>query len=323
MNEKISVIVPIYKVEPYLRKCLDSICTQTYENLEIILVDDGSPDGCGAICDEYAAKDGRIKVIHKPNGGLSDARNAGLKIMTGAYVTFVDSDDWIEPEHIQSLFSTLDSTGADIAVSDVRRVISNNECVGTFSYQNLQDITHEDIFGYVWNKLYKRERIRNTQFPRIFYIEDLPFNLEIYQTKPRYAFTGKASYCYLQREGSILTNPVSSKKIDDFLAFSAVIWTQLVRLYGAGDQARYEYTHIVGNLTCNFFCDISREKSLSVRDKHALLHRILNGVSPEKFAWRYADHTLLRLLVLSKTIRCPMVFVWCYKLIYLIKGMLR
>ena len=94
----ISVIVPVYKVEPYLRRCVDSILAQSYTNLEIILVDDGSPDNCPAICDKYAEKDDRVRVIHKPNGGLSDARNYGMAVATGEYVMFVDSDDWIESE---------------------------------------------------------------------------------------------------------------------------------------------------------------------------------------------------------------------------------
>ena len=97
---KISVVVPVYKVEPYLRKCLDSIVNQTYRNLEIILVDDGSPDNCGAICDEYAAGDSRIRVIHQENGGVSSARNAGLSAVTGEWVGWVDSDDWLSLIHI-------------------------------------------------------------------------------------------------------------------------------------------------------------------------------------------------------------------------------
>ena len=103
MGELISVIVPIYNVEKYIKKCIDSIINQTYKNLEIILVNDGSPDECGKICDEYERIDSRIVVIHKENGGLSDARNAGLKVMHGKYVAFVDSDDWIEPEMYLSL----------------------------------------------------------------------------------------------------------------------------------------------------------------------------------------------------------------------------
>ena len=98
MSDKISVIVPVYNVENYLRRCVDSIINQTYKNLEIILVDDGSPDNCPVICDEYAQKDSRIKVIHKENGGLSSARNCGMDMATGEYIGFVDGDDWIESD---------------------------------------------------------------------------------------------------------------------------------------------------------------------------------------------------------------------------------
>ena len=111
----ISIIVPIYKVEPYLNKCVQSIVDQTYRDLEIILVDDGSPDNCPAICDAWAAKDSRIRVIHKENGGLSDARNAGLAIATGKYICFIDSDDSIAPTFIAELYDALSRTGADIA----------------------------------------------------------------------------------------------------------------------------------------------------------------------------------------------------------------
>ena len=134
MIDLISVIVPVYNVEPYLRKCVDSILAQSYSNLEVILVDDGSPDGCGAICDEYAAKDARVRVIHKPNGGISDARNAGLDIMTGDYVTFVDSDDWIDEQHLSSLYALVKG-GADIAVSDVRRILTDETEICRFVYE--------------------------------------------------------------------------------------------------------------------------------------------------------------------------------------------
>ena len=103
-KDKISVIVPVYKVEPYLARCIESIQKQTYFNLEIILVDDGSPDNCGNLCDEYAAKDNRICVIHKKNGGLSDARNAGIESASGSYLCFADSDDWLDRDMIALLY---------------------------------------------------------------------------------------------------------------------------------------------------------------------------------------------------------------------------
>ena len=117
----VSVIVPVYEVEPYLRRCVDSVLAQTYRNLEIILVDDGSPDDCPSICDEYAAKDGRIAVVHKENGGLSDARNAGLDIAKGDYISFVDGDDWVDEDYVESLLRPVSADGCEMVVSDYRR----------------------------------------------------------------------------------------------------------------------------------------------------------------------------------------------------------
>ena len=117
---KVSIIVPVYKVEKYLRKCIDSIINQTLKDIEIILVDDGSPDNCGKICDEYAAKDTRIKVIHKENGGLSSARNAGMEVAEGEYIGFVDSDDWIETDYVGELLFCLIQSESDMAICSIR-----------------------------------------------------------------------------------------------------------------------------------------------------------------------------------------------------------
>ena len=118
MTEKITVIVPVYNVEHYLDKCLDSVIKQTYKNIEIIVVNDGSTDNSGEICQEYAQKDNRIVYIEKENGGLSDARNAGLDQMTGSYVTFVDSDDWIEQDYVETLYQKITEYQADIAIGN-------------------------------------------------------------------------------------------------------------------------------------------------------------------------------------------------------------
>ena len=128
---KISVIVPVYKVEKFLDRCVESIVGQTYENLEIILVDDGSPDNCPSMCDKWAEKDSRIKVIHKENGGVSSARNAALDAATGDFIGFVDSDDWIEPDMYESLMMRIDETGKDIAVCSYYSIEvsgERNEC---------------------------------------------------------------------------------------------------------------------------------------------------------------------------------------------------
>lgn len=117
MPDKVSVVVPIYRVEKYLNRCIDSILNQTYRNIEIILVNDGSPDRCGSIAEEYAANDSRIKVIHKENGGLSDARNAGMEKVTSKYMIFVDSDDWLAANAIDILLSTSKKYKADVVQS--------------------------------------------------------------------------------------------------------------------------------------------------------------------------------------------------------------
>ncbi len=127
MNQKISVIVPIYKVENYLHRCVDSIINQTYTNLEIILVDDGSPDNCPMICDKYVKKDSRIRVIHKKNGGLSDARNAGINIATGEYIGFVDSDDYISLHFYQRLMNVMKVSDSDIVECEIKKFKDNDK----------------------------------------------------------------------------------------------------------------------------------------------------------------------------------------------------
>ena len=117
----VSVVVPIYNVELYLKECVASILSQTYKNIEVILVDDESPDLCGKICDDYAAMDGRIKVVHKKNGGLSDARNAGMKVATGDLITFVDSDDYISKNFVKILFEAMSENNSDIAIANMKR----------------------------------------------------------------------------------------------------------------------------------------------------------------------------------------------------------
>ena len=176
MNEKISVIVPIYKVEPYLRQCVDSILNQTYTNLEIILVDDGSPDNCGAICDEYAAKDTRVKVIHKENGGLSDARNAGLDIAVGDCYYFVDSDDYLPVRSVEEMIEMLRKQDADMVIGGFERfsdktgeVFFSTESEGLVTYVYTQEEAFRDFYRdgcQAWAVLYRRHVHQNIRFPK-------------------------------------------------------------------------------------------------------------------------------------------------------------
>lgn len=221
----ISVIVPIYKVETYLNRCVESIVHQTYKNLEIILVDDGSPDNCPALCDEWAQKDNRIRVIHKSNGGLSDARNAGLHIANGEYISFVDSDDWLAPEFYALLLTTLQDTKSDISMCKVQKVwksedaqilvkdVYEHEVLDTI--QALHELIVENkIQQVVWNKLYKRKIVENLPFEKGKCNEDEFWSYQAFGRAKRSVRIEYTGYYYFQREGSIMSTSYSLQRLD-------------------------------------------------------------------------------------------------------------
>lgn len=229
-KDLVSVIVPIYKVEKYLRQCLDSIINQTYKNLEIILVDDGSPDNCPKICDEYARKDDRIKVIHKENGGLSSARNAGLDICKGEYISFIDSDDYIDSHFFSSLVSKAQSENADIVQcdfvdffdgdNDFNAVISSNDKV----YSNLE--MQKKIFepdGYrnvvVWNKIYKKYLFNKLRFPNGKINEDEFTTYINFDNSKIICVLGSKMYFYRKRENSIMGGRFNYRRFDAIEAY--------------------------------------------------------------------------------------------------------
>lgn len=183
-NELVSVIVPVYKVEPYLDRCVASILAQTYPNLEVILVDDGSPDNCPALCDAWAQRDARIRVIHKKNGGISDARNVGLDAASGAYISFVDSDDYIAENFIETLYDLLHEYHTDISAVHWKLVYADApEVPAPLSSRNvtlfqgadaIRELFTEDTYAcYAWNKLCKRKLFDTIRFPVGRVMEDL------------------------------------------------------------------------------------------------------------------------------------------------------
>ncbi len=184
MNSKVSIIVPIFNVENRLYKCIDSIIAQTYKNLEIILVDDGSSDSCPSICDKYNKEDNRVVVIHKQNGGLSSARNVGLDIATGDYICFVDGDDYINPNMIETLVYTAIKEAADIVHCDFECVDQEGNIldIAKRGYDKICSFNaYETICGYVkdykvkvvsWNKLYNRHLFDNLRFDEGYVYED-------------------------------------------------------------------------------------------------------------------------------------------------------
>lgn len=219
----VSIIVPIYNVELYLDHCVQSIVDQTYKNLEIILVDDGSPDNCPAMCDSWAAKDNRIKVIHKKNGGLSDARNAGLQIASGELISFIDSDDWVEPNFVQYLYGAMEETNAEIAECSTRYVTEDGTVIKTRKAGSgildcitaLRKLVLEDgVYQTVWNKLYRRELIQGIPFALGKYNEDEFWTYQVVERVQRLATVEMPLYNYLQRGTSIIGTGYNIRRLD-------------------------------------------------------------------------------------------------------------
>lgn len=211
-NPLISVIVPIYKVEEYLDKCVDSIVNQTYTNLEIILVNDGSPDNCPKMCDEWSKKDSRIKVIHKENGGVSSARNKGLEIATGEWISFIDSDDWVEKDYIYELYNAATSNNAQISLCSYNRVVGNKieqimhkaRVVSGNEYL-ISTLNPQTGFGFCHMKLYSASCIKDIKFNTSLKIgEDALYNEQVSKNINRAIIINKCLYNYRINSNSVV-----------------------------------------------------------------------------------------------------------------------
>ena len=226
----ISIIIPVYNVEAYLRRCIDSVISQTYKNLEIILVDDGSTDTSGKICDEYAQKDMRINVIHKENGGLSDARNVGIDLASGEYFAFIDSDDYVCMDYIDKLLNAILIGNADIAfcsyikVSDKKYKKLRNfpEKFQYFSSEEMLRNWHgkyKHIETVAWNKLYKSSLFLDSgiRYPKGYYNEDVQTTHLLVKESGKIAITNQILYFYVQRNDSIM-GKITRKKLVDAIA---------------------------------------------------------------------------------------------------------
>lgn len=232
----ISIIIPIYNVEQYLQRCIDSVLAQTYTDLEIILVDDGSPDGCGKICDAYAEKDSRIKVIHQENRGVSCARNAGLEIATGDQIAFLDSDDYVDATMYQQLLTVMEKTDADIAECGYRWVkpheTYDNENTGKIDiYTNLEALDKlyfgDQMFGglsiVVWNKLYRRSLLTDLRFAPGLNFEDVDFTPRVLYRAKKIAKLNLNLYNFFFSPNSISRGCFTLKKLDAITARQRIL----------------------------------------------------------------------------------------------------
>lgn len=219
----ISVIVPVYKVEEYLDKCISSIVNQTYQNLEIILIDDGSPDRSGEICDAWAEKDGRIRVIHQANVGGAAARNTGLNMARGALIAFVDSDDYIASEIYERLQTVLAETGADVAECGYMSVLDDHgipaETGGLAKIYTTSDALYANLYNsacqqIIWNKLYKKNAIGNIRFVEGKTIDDEFFTYRVIGCTNRIAVISDRMYFYRQQPDSVMHQKYTINRLD-------------------------------------------------------------------------------------------------------------
>ena len=222
----ISVVIPVYNVEKYVVQCIKSVLNQIYTKLDIIVVDDGSTDNSGQICDRYAKEDTRIRVIHKENGGLSDARNRGIEEAIGRYIIFIDSDDYVSPNYVDNLYNLVKKNGCDIGVtcaikynyktkylcktesmkSQETKVFNSEQAIKNMLYR-------QDIPIYAWAKIYNRELFDYIQFPNGELFEDLGTEYLLFHEASKIAFNPVRDYFYLQRTNSIITSKYNSNKM--------------------------------------------------------------------------------------------------------------
>ncbi len=225
---QISVIVPVYKVEPYLEFCVDSVLSQTFRDFELILVDDGSPDRCPAICDSYAEKDARVQVIHKKNGGLSSARNAGIEKAIGEYLCFIDSDDYVSPVYLEHLYQAATETEADMVVCHMLPV-TDSKIPESSQYGKPEEMTQQDGFACLFsgrntemvvapNKLYKKRLFAHIRYPIGKLHEDEATIHFLIDQCDKIAWLEESLYFYRKTEGSITNSRYSLKRLDELSA---------------------------------------------------------------------------------------------------------
>lgn len=299
MADLISIIVPVYNVEKYLDQCIESIINQTYKELEIFLIEDGSPDNCGAICDSWAKKDDRIKVFHVDNGGSARARNIGLLHAKGKYVGFVDADDFLMPSMYEILYKLAINSSAEISecgyykvTSDVMHNSLNNlegKTIRTFNtaealLENVRDTVVQQV---VWNKLYLKRIIGNTFFTEGKYIDDEFWTYKIIGSAKKIVSTTEKLYCYRQQEASMMHQSFSLRRMDALEA-------KLQRL----KYLEQRFPSIVSEAKCNlyFTCiylqqmalkDVNKKEQIVMRKK---IKNCLNSFCMEKSDLKCIDN---------------------------------
>lgn len=300
INELISVIIPVYNNEKYLNKCIESVANQTYKNLEIILVDDGSTDDSSGICDEWAEKDSRVKVIHKVNTGVSDSRNTALNIAEGDYITFVDSDDCIDKDCVEAMLNAAEKTQSDIAVSDFyfdftdgnSKALKSEYCVYNKS-ELVKSYLLDKIRPEACAKLIKKSVIADIMFDiNVHYAEDFLFNYFVLKKVNKLVNIGEPKYHYLQESGnSSTTAMITHNRAQGYKVFervlidcaeeqelySAAVWRFTVAVFAIltrvmqDDEFLNEYFDTISNCIIMYKKDILLNKYVGLKHKLAVM----------------------------------------------------
>jgi glycosyltransferase involved in cell wall biosynthesis len=282
MKPEISIIVPVFNLEPYLADCLNTILAQTFRLFEVILVNDGSTDKSGIICDEFANKDSRVKVIHQKYGGVSSARNAGVKIAKGNYIGFVDGDDRIEKHMYDELYKLCIETESDIAISKLGREIDGeiiNKTIKHFTkemnrIEALRELFKGNLFRFsLCNKLFRKKCFEEIQFPLGRIHEDLSTTYRLFANSNKVVFTNTIGYIYVKRENSILTSRYNEKRLDAFIG-----WDEIISFMAKNYQELSEEVISSFGFWCvdNVFYILNQVDNKGVRDKY--LSNIQQGI---------------------------------------------
>lgn len=281
----ITIIVPIYNVEKYLKACIDSVLNQTYHNLEVILVDDGSPDKCPEICDEYAKKDYRIIVIHKKNGGLSSARNAGLKICKGEYISFVDSDDIIAPSMMENLLNI--STSRNVLANTRMKLLSEDGTKKTYLIDDYKEKSSVDYLrsllmhrgdSSVCTKLFRKSQIDGMLFDETILNEDVLFMISLLDKFDRIVYTASEDYCYISHNAS--TSRSFGKAIHDMVENASRIRRYINKFYPQLNEEAERF-EIFQNIAFLCACPLKYERKKDDVYKRAvsyLRHNFIKGL---------------------------------------------
>ena len=256
MDKLVSVVVPVYNVEKYLDRCVQSILKQTYSNIEIILVDDGSTDNSGSMCEDWKARDGRIVAVHKENGGLSDARNYGLRHASGDYVCFIDSDDFVDSRFVEILYSLIAETGTQIAAVGLKEYLEGDHIQeDVYRPENTELVNRNEAIRYLlknarfqdyaWNKIYRRDLFASIKYPVGRKMEDLGTTYKLFRSVDMITYNPCRLYYYFQRDDSII-HVAGQKFYEDKYALARERYDELQQEYELqSDNAHFLFRAIL------------------------------------------------------------------------------